>query len=71
MNCMIYPLFLSMRKPYIKCVKRYPTTFITTHDLGFFLPNSRTGHILYEKVRKRNIPWMNFMGLPKLREQQL
>ena len=28
----------------------------TTGDLGFFLPDSRTGHILYEKVRKEKYP---------------
>lgn len=28
----------------------------STEDLGFFLPTSRTGHILYEKVRKDNYP---------------
>lgn len=28
----------------------------TTNDLGFFLPDSRTGHILYEKVRKEKYP---------------
>ena len=27
-----------------------------TVDLGFFLPNSRVGHILYEKVRKEKYP---------------
>lgn len=27
-----------------------------TTDLGFFLPNSRVGHILYEKVRKEKYP---------------
>lgn len=28
----------------------------STQDLGFFLPNSRTGHILYETVRKEKYP---------------
>ncbi len=28
----------------------------TTNDLGFFLPDSRTGHILYEKVRQEKYP---------------
>ncbi|MCG4739457.1 sulfatase-like hydrolase/transferase, partial [Bacteroides intestinalis] len=28
----------------------------TTGDLGFFLPDSRTGHILYEKVHKEKYP---------------
>lgn len=28
----------------------------TTADLGFFLPTSRTGHVLYEKVRKEKYP---------------
>ena len=28
----------------------------TTNDLGFFLPGSRTGHILYEKVRREKYP---------------
>lgn len=28
----------------------------STADLGFFLPTSRTGHILYEKVRKEQYP---------------
>lgn len=28
----------------------------TTNDLGFFLPDSRTGHILYEKVRQEKCP---------------
>lgn len=28
----------------------------STADLGFFLPNSRTGHILYDKVRRENYP---------------
>lgn len=30
-----------------------------TSDLGFFLPNSRTGHILYDKVRKEKYPLHN------------
>ncbi|WP_373831049.1 sulfatase-like hydrolase/transferase, partial [Bacteroides heparinolyticus] len=28
----------------------------STHDLGFFLPTSRTRHILYDKVRKEKYP---------------
>lgn len=28
----------------------------STHDLGFFLPTSRTGHVLYEVVRKEKHP---------------
>lgn len=28
----------------------------STADLGFFLPTSRTGHVLYEKVRKEKYP---------------
>lgn len=28
----------------------------STHDLGFFLPTSRTGHVLYDKVRKEKYP---------------
>ena len=27
-----------------------------THDLGFFLPTSRTGHVLYDVVRKEKYP---------------
>lgn len=28
----------------------------STHDLGFFLPTSRTGHVLYDVVRKEKYP---------------
>ena len=38
----------------------------TTHDLGFFLPNSRTGHILYEKVRKEKYPLDELYGLVEI-----
>lgn len=35
----------------------------STSDLGFFLPNSRNGHILYEKVRKENYPLKKLYNL--------
>lgn len=35
----------------------------STMDLGFFLPNSRTGHILYDKVRKEKYPMEELYAL--------
>lgn len=35
----------------------------STKDLGFFLPNSRTGHILYDKVRKEKYPMEELYAL--------
>ena len=71
MNCMIYPLFLSMRKPYIKCVKHYPTTFVLPMIWAFSSQIHVPDIYFMRKYAKRNIPWMNFMGLSKLRERQL
>lgn len=39
-----------------KCSQALSEHIRTTGDLGFFLPDSRTGHILYEKVRKEKYP---------------
>ena len=41
-----------------------------TGDLGFFLPTSRTGHILYDKVRKEKYPLNELILLLKQLEQQ-
>lgn len=71
MNCMIYPLFLSMRKPYIKCVKHYPTTFVLPMIWAFSSQIHVPDIYFMRKYAKRNIPWMSFMGLSKLRERQL
>ena len=38
----------------------------STVDLGFFLPDSRTGHILYDKVRKEKYPLEELYDLVEL-----
>lgn len=56
MNCTTYPVLPNMQKSCPKCAKHYLTIFVSPVIWGSSLPTSRTGHILYDKVRKEKYP---------------